>query len=316
MRLFSLLFLFLIPLGASAGDAFQPLDAVVLDKAAFAQWSAGVESPMAESEAKDGPHSVVWATAGRVDWRGTKFGAGRDVGARRSRVGFTKPVSTGSVLVSGGGKLSVLKRDAPYPGDPANDSRWVSAERLFNGGENDTVRGAPDASWRRVAGAEKMDAYYPMQLGAHWLAFEDAVSTRALRPRITEGFRSAQGHLSDKVKEGRRVWLGEMMALAPLADGAAELASLVLPTQAEPPPPGQYPHAIGDAGAPALGDHNPNPMNNPNGLAVDSQGRVWVAESDNFPRRVSVWSADGQLARAFHGPTEYGGGGGVLDSQV
>ena len=36
-------------------------------------------------------------------------------------------------------------------------------------------------------------------------------------------------------------------------------------------------------------------MNNPNGLAVDSQGRVWVAEADNYPRRVSVWSAKGKL---------------------
>jgi hypothetical protein len=55
-------------------------------------------------------------------------------------------------------------------------------------------------------------------------------------------------------------------------------------------------------------------MNNPNGLAVDSQGRVWVAEADDHPRRVSVWSPDGGLVRAFYGPTEYGGGG-TLDPQ-
>lgn len=53
-------------------------------------------------------------------------------------------------------------------------------------------------------------------------------------------------------------------------------------------------------------------MNNPNGLAVDTQSRVWVTECANSPRRVSVWSADGELIRAFYGPTEYGGGG-VLD---
>ena len=35
----------------------------------------------------------------------------------------------GSVLVSGGGSLSVLRPDAAYPGDLANDSQWVRAEQ-------------------------------------------------------------------------------------------------------------------------------------------------------------------------------------------
>jgi hypothetical protein len=42
--------------------------------------------------------------------------------------------------------------------------------------------------------------------------------------------------LADKVKEGRRVWLGELMAVAPLA-GEASLVSPVLPKAAEEPPP-------------------------------------------------------------------------------
>jgi DNA-binding beta-propeller fold protein YncE len=75
---------------------------------------------------------------------------------------------------------------------------------------------------------------------------------------------------------------------------------------------GRLVRSIGRAGPPATGTYDPLHINHPNGLAVDSLGRVWVAENDNFPRRVSVWSADGQLVRAFYGPTEYGGGG-VLD---
>ncbi len=67
--------------------------------------------------------------------------------------------------------------------------------------------------------------------------------------------------------------------------------------------------AIGVAGPPAVGPYNPLHMNRPSGIAVDSQNRLWVAEADNAPRRVSLWSADGQLLRAFYGPTEYGGGG-------
>ena len=72
--------------------------------------------------------------------------------------------------------------------------------------------------------------------------------------------------------------------------------------------------AIGVAGPPAIGPYHPLHMNRPNGIAVDSQNRLWVAEADNAPRRVSLWSADGRLLRAFYGPTEYGGGG-TLDPQ-
>ncbi len=50
-------------------------------------------------------------------------------------------------------------------------------------------------------------------------------------------------------------------------------------------------------------------MNNPNGLTIDSNGHLWVAETDFQPKRVSVWTLDGRLVRAFYGPSEYGGGG-------
>src|SRR4029079_2485102 len=72
--------------------------------------------------------------------------------------------------------------------------------------------------------------------------------------------------------------------------------------------------SIGKAGSPSVGAYDPLHLKNPNGVAVDSQGRVWVAEADDYPRRVSLWNADGNLVRAFYGPTEYGGGG-VLDPQ-
>ena len=44
----------------------------------------------------------------------------------------------------------------------------------------------------------------------------------------------------------------------------------------------------------------------PNGLAVDPQGRLWVAEKDWWPKRFSVWGADGKLVKDFLGPTPYG----------
>lgn len=106
----------------------------------------------------------------------------------------------------------------------------------FTGGENENVREEGDASWQRIARRSDMDALYPMALGPHWIAFEKTTSTRALRMRIVAGAKSGHGHLADKVKDGRRVWLGELMAVAPLP-GDAALASLVLPkARAEPPP--------------------------------------------------------------------------------
>ena len=96
-----------------------------------------------------------------------------------------------------------------------------------------------------------MDALYPMALGPHWFAFEKPVSTRALRLRIIGGAKSGHSHLADKVKEGRRVWLGEVMAVAPLTDSAA-LATLILPKASEEPPPIPVKFTLAEAGVVTL----------------------------------------------------------------
>ncbi len=66
---------------------------------------------------------------------------------------------------------------------------------------------------------------------------------------------------------------------------------------------------IGKPGAPEAGPYDPRHMNNPKGLAVDSNGRIWVTEDDFQPKRVSVWNADGTLWKSFYGASRYGGGG-------
>ena len=118
----------LTALGLLTPSASFAIEAALLDKAAFAQSIAGQETPVPES-----PTSVVWTEQGKPDWRGAKFGAGRESGFRHLRIAFTKPVTVGSVLVSGGGALSVLKEDVNYPGNLADDSQWLPAERLVNG---------------------------------------------------------------------------------------------------------------------------------------------------------------------------------------
>jgi len=79
-------------------------------------------------------------------------------------------------------------------------------------------------------------------------------------------------------------------------------------------PAGKLIRAIGTAGTPKPGPYDPTLMHNPKGIAIDSDGKLWVAEDDHQPKRVSVWNTDGMLLKAFYGPPEYGGGG-VLDPE-
>jgi hypothetical protein len=74
-------------------------------------------------------------------------------------------------------------------------------------------------------------------------------------------------------------------------------------------PEGKFLRTIGHPGVPKAGPYDPLHMNNPNGLTIDSRQQLWVAEQDYLPKRVSVWTLDGKLVRAFYGPGKYGGGG-------
>ena len=58
-------------------------------------------------------------------------------------------------------------------------------------------------------------------------------------------------------------------------------------------------------GRPALGKFNPDGMLDPYAIAVDRNGRLWVAEADNQPKRYSVWNADGKLYKDFYGSLDY-----------
>ncbi|MEZ0388742.1 MAG: hypothetical protein ACAI34_16840, partial [Verrucomicrobium sp.] len=357
------------------------LKAETLDPLAFADWAGGKESSISEQAAKNGPSSVVWTTARLPDFRGVKYGEGREAAARYLRIGFAKTIPVGSVLVRGGGTLSVLKPDASYPGNLADDSQWLPADRLlqdkpsreevseddyalwvlppgtetralrfthvpapgdremagwlggawvlaerlgnvapqalaqsvarddvsaklvdeshnrqwqtwdngeqgaalavssehpefitltwpspvrlnavcllwtgfqsaeveaFTGGADEVPREAPASAWRKVAQAAGMDTLYPLPLGPHRLAFAYIVEARAIRLRITGGAKAGHSHLTSKLKEGRRVWLGEVMALAPLQE--KELASLVLPKNVEEPPPIPVKFTLPEAG--------------------------------------------------------------------
>ena len=67
--------------------------------------------------------------------------------------------------------------------------------------------------------------------------------------------------------------------------------------------------SVGHPGAPKSGPYDEQRMQNPHGIAVDGRGRLWVAENDNLPKRVSLWDRGGRFLRAWYGPGKYGEGG-------
>jgi len=76
-------------------------------------------------------------------------------------------------------------------------------------------------------------------------------------------------------------------------------------------PDGKLLRTIGKPGGRALsGKYDPKGMFRPLGIAVDAQQRLWVAECDLSPRRISVWDAhSGQFLREFCGSTYYASSG-------
>ena len=68
-------------------------------------------------------------------------------------------------------------------------------------------------------------------------------------------------------------------------------------------------------GRPIRGAFDEQAMLHMNSIAFDAQGQLWVVESGEYPRRVSVWGRDGKLVRDYIGNTAYSGSGCYLHEQ-
>jgi hypothetical protein len=346
-----------------------PLTAQMLDRAAFTVWVDGRETTAGLPTR--GPEVVVWTQNSAVEWNGVEFGDTKTAGTRYLRVGFIAPVPVGTVVVRGGGQLSVLRPDVAYPGRLNREADWIPAQRLTGtkigasevGGEefgiwtlppgtktralrfahtpaptdrsyagwlggayvladrlanvapqaqvvtranldkadriNDsnnnqlwnawdnisldsggpserdepvssahpedvvlawphpvtlqglcalwagfaeaeaqiyTGSGDPhqaDASqWKNIRAYPDIQTQYPRALGVNWLDFGQAVTTRAIRLRITRPALENHDHLRGKTLGGKRIWLGELLAMQPL--GVAPLAGAILPRPSAP----------------------------------------------------------------------------------
>lgn len=115
--------------GTTAGafaTAIRPED---LDDTVFAQWVEGRETPVVN---KDGTAAFLWTTKTAPSHSALPFGDSKNPGVRHLRIGFKQAVAVGSVLVRGGGTLSLLKVGAAMPGKLDDESAWLPAERLVN----------------------------------------------------------------------------------------------------------------------------------------------------------------------------------------
>lgn len=356
--------------GEASAKAFEcAIDAATLDAAAYAEWVDGAEKPVVQ---KRGPEHSIYTKTTRIEWSGLKFGDSKTPGPRHLRIGLKTAVGIGTIVTRGGGKVSVLKPDAAYPGDLGNESQWLPAERLgkgagitsnealedefcvwvlpngtstralrfthvaqvadpnymgtlggvyalsermtnvapqalaissarneaankLNNGTNDGTWGAWDNGkegasfeiskerpetlifvwsaavplrglnalwagfaaaevqaytgatdkhpreaaeneWETIANAENLQNWYPLAFGVNWIDFGKMVTTRAIRVRITQVTKEGHPHMKDNTRNGKRVWLGELLALQPLGNAELKTAILAPATQETHPP--------------------------------------------------------------------------------
>jgi hypothetical protein len=66
-------------------------------------------------------------------------------------------------------------------------------------------------------------------------------------------------------------------------------------------------------GRPLVGPWQTDGFHSIKSLALDAEGKLWVAEADACPKRISVWDPQtGRLVNEFFGPTSYGALGGAI----
>jgi len=81
-------------------------------------------------------------------------------------------------------------------------------------------------------------------------------------------------------------------------------------------PLGKFQYAVGrKGGRPIRGDFDEQAMSHVSSVSVDKMSQIWVTESWEYPRRVSVWGQDGKLIRDYIGNTHYAGTGVFLHDQ-
>ena len=204
-----------LPLHAE-GNAQSVLKAEDFDMSAFSEWADG--AARTDTLPKEGPRRIIWTQGTRPEGTGLPFGDSNVSGTRHLRVGFKTGTTVGSVMVRGGGRLSVLKPGAAYPGDVTREDDWLAAERIKDGSvSQDEVERDEFALWTLPPGtstralrfshtSQTADTKYAGWLGGA-LVLAERVTNIAPQSLIAASSREEEaGKLINSRDEGWKAW--------------------------------------------------------------------------------------------------------------
>ena len=199
-----------------SGPFATPLTDALLDNTSFADWVDGAEHPLASATPI---RQIVWTrTTTPSTYYFAQYGASLHPGVRQLRIGFTAPLAVGSVMVRGGGTLSVLRPNVPYPGNLADDSQWIPAQRIVDH-QPSTAEVAHDgfALWvlpantqtralRFTHTAEPTDSSFAGGLGSLYVLSGSFANLAPQAEAFSSSNPAAAGGLNDEKFDANRVW--------------------------------------------------------------------------------------------------------------
>ena len=207
------------PLAANSTPLSNPVTPDVIDASAFRAWTGGVEQPVyggggATPTALSNPDHILWTTASRPQWDGARYGLSKVPDIRYMRLGFTRAIPVGSVLVRGGGSMSYLKPKAAYPGRIAVDDDWAPAWRIKDGAVSTTeVGGEEYALWVLPAGVStralrfshtpsSSDETYAGTIGGVTILSARMSNIAAFAQAVTSSNDDHAGKINDQLNDG------------------------------------------------------------------------------------------------------------------
>ena len=98
-------------------------------------------------------------------------------------------------------------------------------------------REARENEWKNIGSFDKIVKGYPTLLWPNRLDFGKTVKTRAIRVKVTAPADESGPHMGGKTHDGKRVWLGELMALSPLGKSPLQTVSFARADDVHPPIP-------------------------------------------------------------------------------
>jgi hypothetical protein len=109
--------------------------------------------------------------------------------------------------------------------------------QIYAGPADRHPRDAAPTDWKSVRTFDHIKNQYPRGFGVNWIDFGADVKTRAVRLVITKSTDEGHPHLKGNTREGKRVWLGELLAMSPLGADPVDRAVLKAAEASHPPIP-------------------------------------------------------------------------------